>query len=221
MLGNDIMKYLEIKNVYFKNFGGITFVIRILEITIDKITIVSSGELPDKGILIIESNNSEYKIFTTVVKDFSMNNSYTLFLEDPLDINMQNKITEIENIKKDTEKRKEDRYDVGLNNWRLFGLKLPETSIIASKEIVKCIISNASFHGVLLVGTRSFIKIGDRIIFQCQFNDIALKQEAIIVNSIPLKQNYFSYSLRFMNPSLEWCKRILNYSNIYNQDKDD
>lgn len=217
MVGKEYLEVLNISNIYFTDLGGISSLLRIVNINNTKATVISGNELPNIGKFIIElkSNtdvNNHIVILVNVIKDFTENNTYTLFYDDPLPPFFELQLNKLNEIVYTSENRKDLRYDVGLKNWQNFGLSKPDVYFMEGNVPVKCIINNASIHGVLLTGSRSHIKIGDKVTFGCTFTDSCLKQSAIVINSDYAASTYFRYSLRFLEPlSLIWCNHILNY----------
>ena len=55
-----------------------------------------------------------------------MNNSFTLFFEDPLPQDFEKELITINDILKKSDSRREFRYDIGMNNWNTFGLARPD-----------------------------------------------------------------------------------------------
>ncbi len=214
MFSKEHLRALGINNIYFKTFGGLTDVIRIISLNNYTTTVSSGGELAEKGILVIEENDNQIEIFVSVIKNFSEINTFTLFHEDPFPDYFQVKVNNLNNILSSSEKRKEFRYEVGLKNWQKFGLTKPECIFSDGSHITKNIINNASIHGVLLTGTRSHTLIGEKVIFTCAFEEI-IKLQSILINSTSCGNGYFRYSLRFLEPlSLTWCNHVLNYGDL-------
>lgn len=215
MVGKEYLGMLNIKNIYFTDSGGLTSLLRIVNIDDTKTTVITDSRLPQNGRLVIDliNDSQNFVIFVSVVKDFSENNTFTLFYEDPLPETFSKKINKLNSIIYRCEKRKFLRYEVGLKNWKTFGLVKPEVFFMQGSDRVKCIINNASINGVLLTGLRSHIKIGDKVIFTCSFFDTYLKQPAVIINASCPASSWFRYSLRFLEPlNINWCNHILDYS---------
>lgn len=218
MVSKEFFERLNIKNIYFRSFGGITTILRPENFTTEKTTVVCGNELPDKGILTIDTEDktslqkNRIEIFVSVIKDFSMNNSYTLFFEDPLPQNFEKEIKIINDILKKSDSRREFRYDIGMNNWNKFGLTRPDLNLLFANGTIKCIISNASIHGAMLTGNRSMIKIGDKASLLCDFEKEKLKLPGIVISAESAVSGYFRYSIRFLEPlSLSWCNHIVEY----------
>ena len=216
MVSKEFYERLNIQNIYFRSFGGITTILRPETFTPEQATVVCGSELPEKGILTIDTENTLQKrrieIFVSVIKDFSMNNSFTLFFEDPLPQDFEEELVSINEILKKSDSRREFRYDIGINNWNKFGLTRPDLNLSFANGNIKCIISNASIHGALLTGNRSMIKIGDKAALLCDFEEKKLKLPGIVINADSAAGGYFRYSLRFLEPlSLTWCNHIVEY----------
>lgn len=216
MVGKEFLSVLHIANIYFRDFGGITTIIRLINFSNTKCTVFSGNDLPGVGKLVIEIKENltsrTIELFVSPVKDFTENNTFTLFYEDPLPADFEEKVNKLNDILIKSENRKELRYEVGLKNWQNFGLQKPDTYFLDGTIPVKNIISNASIHGVLLTGNRSHVKIGDKVIFECMFKNGMMKQPSIIINADVAAQTYFRYSLRFLEPlSLSWCNHIIEY----------
>lgn len=218
MVSREFLEQLDITNIFFRSIGGITNVITPIDFSTEK-TIVSCGnELPQNGFLVIDIENKNtlekkrIEILVSPIKDFSITNTYTLFYEDPLPFDFQEKLNRLNEILKKSENRKEFRYNVGLDNWKQFGLTRPDLLLSFDNGTAKCIISNASIHGTLLTGTRSLIKIGDKAKLNLVFEDGKSILPGIIISAEPAAENYFRYSMRFLEPlSLLWCNHIISY----------
>ena len=218
MVSKEFLERLNIQNIYFRTFGGITTILRPENFSTEKITVVCGNELTDNGILIIDTSNKitmekrRIEIFVTVVKDFSMNNSFTLFFEDPLPEDFEAELITINNILKKSDSRREFRYNIGIDNWNKFGLTRPDLNLLFANGNVKCIISNASIHGAMLTGNRAMIKIGDKASLICDFEDGKQHLPGIVISADSAAGGYFRYSLRFLEPlSLSWCNHIIEY----------
>ncbi len=218
MVSKEFLERLNIQNIYFKSFGGITTILHPESMFPEKATVICGNELSEQGILIIDTENKttmerqRIEIFVTVVKDFSMNNTFTLFYEDPLPQDFENELIKINNILKKSDSRKEFRYDIGINNWNIFGLTRPDLNLLFASGSIKCIISNASIHGAMLTGNRSMIKIGEKVLLACDFNDGKQKLPGIVISADSASGGYFRYSMRFLEPlSLSWCNHIVEY----------
>ena len=218
MVTREFLEQLDIKNIFFRSIGGITSVITIIDFATEKATVSCGNELPQNGILVIDTVNKNtlkkkrIELLVSSIKDFSITNTYTLFYEDPLPFDFQEKLIRLNELLKKSESRKELRYNVGLDNWKQFGLTRPDLLLTFENGTAKCIITNASIHGTLLTGSRSLIKIGDKARLSLGFEEGKVNLTGIIISAIPAADNYFRYSMRFLEPlSLLWCNHIISY----------
>lgn len=211
---SEAIKFLEIKNIFFETDGGITTIINPIEFSTSFLLVNSSAKLPPFGKIVVVTNTAEYKIDVKAI--FDKYNVYKLYLVSSLPEDLSLKIKDLNYISAESEKRKEERYEIGLENWEKFGLLKPECCIQVHGEKIKCVISNASIHGVLLIGSRSFITIGQPVVFTCQFHLLhKISQQAVLVTSENLTKSYFKYALQFIDPvSIYWKKQIITYSKL-------
>ena len=217
-LSNEVLSYLGIKNSFFCFPGGITAMIKPLYIEKNKWEVLSSSTLPSCGTLVLEVKDSpKVEILCTVNESDNENiNSYILFFQNDLDSVFLDKLSKFKKVTKESEGRKEARFNVGLDNWQTFGLLHPEVFLIANKKNYKCVINNVSFHGALLTGETAPIQQNETgINFLCRFDKpkINVLQHALVVNCQNLQKNYSRYSLQFLDPvSLAWQERLLEYA---------
>ncbi len=220
MVSKEFLNKIDVKNIFFRNCGGITSIITLILFDSMKATIFCSSEITENGILIIDRIKENFQkerieIFVTAIKDYSQNNTWTLFFEDPLPEDFENKVNKLNNLLQKSEKRKEFRYEIGLENWKDFGLSSPAQLLTVDNHSIKCIISNASIHGALLTGERSLIKIGSKANLICHFSDKKVKLNCIVINASIAATNYYRYSIRFLEPlSLSWCNHIIEYGDL-------
>lgn len=209
---SDKLQYLQVKNLYFKTAGGITTIINAVDITQTYCEVTTGNNLPESGFLVLQTSVFEYVIKVTINKN--ENGIYRLNYNQELNKVLLTRLIQLDNLKNKTNQRKEERYDVGLNNSDKFGLASPECYLLLQSGKVKCIISNASIHGVLLIGERSFLKIGESVFFFSKFkNNLSVKQSGIVIAAENIKLNYFRYSLNFIEPiSVVWQEKIISYS---------
>lgn len=219
MYSREHFRLLKIKNIYFKTTGGITTLIRIMNINPYTTNIISSNDIPEIGILCIEMENRLVQVLVTVIKDFTETNTYTLFHEDPLPDELIHGINKINEVMSSSDQRKEIRYEIGMKNWQQFGLSRADVFFTEkNNNQIKCIINNASIHGVLLTGVRSHIMIGEKVVFNCKF-ETQVQQQCIVINTASCGNGYFRYSLRFLEPlSFIWCNHIIDYGDFLEND---
>lgn len=216
-LSNESLNYLGIKNTYFDFSDGITTVIKPIHIDLYKWEIISGSELSNQGKLIIEFDTNEKIVLPcTVLKSNELDfNTYILKFSENINSIFAEKLQNFKKITSGSEKRKERRYDVGLENWRVFGLTKPEVYLYHNKKNYKCVINNVSVHGTLLTGETAPISNNETVNFVCNFHNPIenIIQTAILINCNNLGSNYSRYSLQFTDPvSFVWQERIDQYS---------
>ena len=208
---NEIMDYLKLKNIFIELKGGITSVIIPVKIFKTHINIYSSANLEEqKCILKLEfRNGEEFRIVCDIEKNSDEINCFSCYFDDPLPESILVKVSELDTLYQNSNKRSEQRLEIGLENWQKFGMVRCDCNFTFNKHTVKTIISNASYHGTLLIGERSLAQIGELVCFNCAFKDCAISQKANIINAEFVTQAYFKYSLHFIDPvSLYWIKKI-------------
>lgn len=211
---NEILNFLEIKNLFLKSFGGITCIVTPDVFSDSFVNIYTSENLKnDLYILMFEfKTGEELEIVCNVEKNPEKNNYFCLYFDDPLPKSFATKIKELMELDKVSDKRSEERFEIGLEHWKDFGLDKPECGFIYQNNFVKCIASNVSVHGILLIGSRSFIRVGENVQFCCLSKGKQIKQNGIIVSASCLTKSYFKYAMNFIEPiSLSWKKLIKNY----------
>lgn len=215
---NEIMDYLKLKNIFLELSGGITSVIIPVKISKTHITVYSSASLVEqKCVLKLEFRNGEdFRIVCDIEKNSDEINCYNCYFDDPLPESILVKVSELDTLFKNCNKRSEQRLEIGLENWKKFGMIRCDCNFtFNNKHTIKTIISNASYHGVLLIGERSFAQIGELVLFNCAFNDCVVSQKANIINAELITQTYYKYALHFIDPvSLYWVKKIDEFQNL-------
>lgn len=215
---NEICKYLNISNLFLELPSSVTVIVIPVKINEDVLTISSSVHLENKGILKIELKTGElYSIACDIQKITEKNNNYNCYFLCSLPESIKIQIGQLNHISEIRNKRTEIRFDVGLDNWENFGLTKPECLFLNKNIPVKCLISNASVHGLLLVGQRSSIKIGEIAFFSCLSKEGPINIQAVLVKSTNLTTTYFSYGFRLLEPlPIAWLKLINDYSRSFN-----
>lgn len=219
-ISQEALSFFGIKNVSFINSAGLTVLIRPIYIENEKWICTCSSTLSNMGILRINcinsNNNSEMEIDITVLAMKSndilcFSNCYTLILRDSIPKHIEIKISQYKRLMNRTEKRKEVRYPIGQENWKLFKLKNPSCILNNLTGIqIPCVIINASAHGALVIGSRSLaFHLNEKILFAAEFKDKRVAQYATIVNTESIQDKYWRYSLHFSEPiSLTWLSNL-------------
>lgn len=126
------------------------------------------------------------------------------------------KIREYNALIKKSNRRSEERYDVGLKKWKDFLLERADqrliSLIISKTENIRCILTNVSFHGALLTGESSRLKVNEGVVYLAMRFTSPMEtviQPAVICRIENRTNELSRYSLKFIEPySLSWQKRI-------------
>lgn len=216
-ISKEVLKFLGIRNVYFIYLGKITVLCKTLVIKKDRWICTCSSEIPKNGVLKLSLNDSDISEYSVpvhtkrIIDILSFTNCYTMILEEPLPESLAERIKQYRKLLIRSEKRKEQRYPVGQENWKKFSLKTPCCTLSKVKgSSAQCVIVNASVHGALVVGTRSLsFHVSDRLLLAAEFNDCRTAIPATLVNTESVQDKYWRYSLHFIDPiSLAWLNHL-------------
>ena len=132
------------------------------------------------------------------------------------------KIKELEKHHELWEKRKEERFNIGIDNSDNFFLSKPEQEIVFNKQTLPCLVNNVSFSGAnittVFLADNEF-KRGNEIHLVLKFNkpieQIALKGT---IQSVAVKSAKNSNRIKFaiiamelINPALSYKERITQF----------
>ncbi len=200
--------------MYIDTLKGRTISILPTDISLNNLYITSSHELTSDGILNITLlNDEDIKIHITSKKlsDYY----YEVVLKESFPDSLKTKISELLTLQNQKEKRIEKRYEIGLENWKSFGLYTPEISIIYNSSHYKAIISNISFHGALIITENPNLQINDNITINMTFttNLQQIIQNAYVLNKSLMENGFLRCNLRFKDPvNINLTKYINDYS---------
>lgn len=209
----EMLRYLDIRNIFFRSDGGITSVVQPLFIELRNMVVISGNRLQETGALVIVTQTAEYRIpvKTERTSSLAVSACWTLVYLDVVPDAFAEKIIELKKIMRKSGRRAEERFDIGMKRWQQFGLISPMVDMHVENQHVRCVVSNASFHGALLTGERSSARIGSPCRLICAFADGVVTQCASIVNAANTKNSgtYYDYSLHFLEPvSIMWQKQL-------------
>lgn len=144
---------------------------------------------------------------------------FLLVFEEPLEESLVRKVFEVARTLRSAGRRTENRYEIGIEGAKRFGLASPVVELSDGMQNAKCIISNASLLGVLLTGDRSHISIGSPVCLKCKFADekhvVLQKSVAVSIGRASSSSSHFFYSLHFVEPvSFIWQKHIASVSDL-------
>lgn len=212
-LKNELCKYLKIDNFFIYLEEETTCVATPMEVNREAVIIYCTGDLPNNTFLQIEFNDGEIiKIAVSIKKNNDKDYHYCCYFESALPQSFDEKIQKLSSICKIRNKRNEVRFDVGLKNWRLFGLTNPECFFLFQEKKVKCILGNVSLHGLMLIGMRCSIRIGELAPFKCYTASGIISINGSLVKTEALVDSYFRYAFRLLEPlPIRWIELIRNY----------
>ncbi len=216
-ISQEALRFFGIKNVYFIHSGGITVLCKPLVMKKDRWICTCSSGISENGILRLSFTDvyiseKDIPVHTQKTDDIlSLTNCHKLIFDAPLPDFLSDRIRMYRKLLVKSEKRKEQRFQVGQENWKKFSLKSPDCTLANLKgSSVPCVIINASMHGALVIGTRSLsFHVGDRLILAADFTDIRAAIPATLVNTESVQDKYWRYSLHFTEPvSLAWLNHL-------------
>ena len=216
-ISQEALTFFGIKNISFLDSRSVTVLVQPLSIRKDRWLCTCSSECSESGILRLrfsDENASEQNIPVRTQKrqdSFSLSNCYEMILEEKLPDFLSEKIKQYRKLMIGTEKRKEQRFPVGQENWRLFSLKKPDCTLNNLHGIsIPCVVINASAHGAAVIGTRSLsFHVDEKCLFAAEFMDKRIAQNAVLVNTESIQEKFWRYSLHFTGPvSLTWLTHL-------------
>lgn len=211
----DVLNFLEIKNIVFDFENGKTSSLQIERISEKEFICFSSSTLVPLGTLIIETDSGFFpiKCLTQSLSYSYYIGEYRIEFLEALPKFLIKKIRKYNALIKKSNRRSEERYDVGLKKWQDFLLERADQRLIISKtENIRCILTNVSFHGALLTGESSRLKVNESVVYLAMRFTSPMEtiiQPAVICRIENRTKELSRYSLKFIEPySLSWQKRI-------------
>ncbi len=216
-ISQEALKFFGIKNTSFIQDGGISVLCKLLVVKKNWCICTCSAEIIKKGILRISYTDTkipetDIPVHTEKTDDIpALTNCYKMFFDAPLSDFLGARIRQYRKLMLRSEKRREQRFPVGQENWKAFSLKNPNCKLTNKKGVsVPCVIINASVHGTLVIGMRSLsFHVSDCLILSADFTDCHVSQTATLVNTAAVQDIYWRYSLHFTDPvSLVWLNHL-------------
>ncbi len=234
----DVLRFIGIKHCYFLYPDGKTEVVKPLKITETGWTVIAASKqrAADKQRAAVKQRADERVtgeqrlVIQTAEPDDSLtvpvqvvpcdtdafgNNCLELIFPEPFPEWLERRIAEYRRIILSSEKRSEERYEVGLGGWKGFGLRSAEQRLLAGSKPVKALLNNVSIHGSLITAESAPVKAGETITKLCCVfagPEEYVFQNAVVVRVERKTERLYRYSLRFVEPiALIWQKRIELY----------
>ncbi len=219
-VSQEALKFFGIKNVYFVDEGGVTVLVQPLAMKKNSWLCTCSSAVTECGTLRIafaageRNETTEHDISVRAKRTddvLSLTNCHKISFCSPLPSFLTDRIAQYQKLMRRSEKRREQRFPVGQENWKKFSLKTPNCILRSmGGTSVPCVIINASVHGALVIGMRSLsFHVADKIILAVDFTDARIAQTATLVNTESVQDKYWRYSLHFTDPvSLTWLEHL-------------
>ena len=217
ILSPESLAFLGIDTMFYRTEDGITAIVQPLYIEPLALTVFAGAKLQPQGFLCITmKDRTDYciQVRTEKLSNDTYADCWNIIFLEPLPYTLTDKIKELNAIDKESGKRSEERYEINTANAKKFGMKTPVCTLACGTRTVRCVIANASVHGALLTGERSFITVGSPVTFRCSFILGYVAQNAVIVSirNAGNTTDYYSYALHFIEPlSLVWKQKIIAY----------
>ena len=214
LVSKEVLSSMGIKNIFYEFPGGITCLLRPLYLEVGRWICTASAELSVTGFIAV--NETKYAVHSERTAGLDYPNTWIITFEQPVDITLQQKIIEYKKTARKSEKRSEQRYEIGMKNWKEFLLEKPDVTLKTKTQKIRCILNNVSVHGALLTGEAAAVKKYESGIFLCcSFVSPSehIIQEGLCVNTQYLDKGYCRYSIQFISPiSFSWQKRVQAFS---------
>jgi hypothetical protein len=221
----DVLSFIGIRNCYFLYPDGKTGIVKPLKITETGWTVIAGESVSGRQRLIIQTEKADNILDVPVLaapceKEVLGKNCLEIIFPEPFPEWFEQRIAEYRRIILSSEKRSEQRYDVGLTGWKSFGLRSGEQRLFALNKPVKAFLNNVSIHGSLITAEQvprepALVKAGETMAKLCcifSYPEEYVFQNAVVVRVEQKTPRLYRYSLRFVEPvALIWQKRIELY----------
>ena len=217
VLSSESLSYLGIDSMFCRNGDGTTVILEPLYIEPQSLSVLAGGTLENaRRLCITMKTGVEYtiKIRAEKIRDELFSGCWNIILLEILPFDLMDKIIYLNKIDTESGRRSEERYEITTANAKEFGMKNAFCSVTAGIETIRCVLLNASVHGVLLAGERARIAQGSPVTFHCSFLSGYVAQNAAIVTirNAGMSGDYYSYALHFSEPvSFVWKQKISLY----------
>lgn len=217
----DILEKLKIENAFLT--GETNAFCTVLEIEGNKWVVSTDKNFyTDSAVLNIKTEGEYMEIPAKI--DGIENGLYRLLLYTPQSsgqqfLQLMQRVNELEKNHEIWEKRKEERFNIGIKKSEDFLLSKPEQTVVYDKKELPCLVNNVSFSGMNIT-TVSFsgneFKRGAEVFLVLKFNSpierIILKAN---IQSVAVKSSHENAKLKFallsmqiINPPLSYKERI-------------
>ena len=170
VLSSESLSYLGIDSMFCRNGDGTTVILEPLYIEPQSLSVLAGGTLENaRRLCITMKTGNEYviKIRAEKIRDELFTECWNIILLEILPFDLTDKIIYLNKIDTESGRRSEERYEITTANAKKFGMKNAFCSVTAGIETIRCVLLNASVHGVLLAGERARIAQGSPVTFHC------------------------------------------------------
>lgn len=224
----EILEALKIKSVYVIS-GKEVFMCYPLEIENTKWTVSCNSEFLNGKVRLKVSFNDNYIYLNATIEKKEQEETcvfiYTVFInKEEKKADTQKAIFfmmlyEVEEDNKEWNRRKEERYEIGLNESRIekIDFKGPEHIIISDKKQLPCVINNISYSGMKLTTMEGNFEKNNKVCVYLSFVNPIEKIALIgVIRNCFIKTTKSGeivsvLSLEFLQPPYEYNKRIQHF----------
>lgn len=216
IIASDGLLYLDIKETFFQNLNGEQAILRVLCVETDRWVVASSSVLDADGILKLVTSKDVLKFpcRTEKMSFEQFSSCYLIIFTEPLPEMLVKEILFLKKTIRTSSRRKEDRFTIGVTNYKKFGFSSPVQQFKIKDRKSQCFMNNVSVHGAMITVNKIGIQNGERLLlmFNLETPSERILQPAIVVNVKAVSLEYSQISLSFTAPvSFLWQKRVLEY----------
>lgn len=215
LVTGDFLEWIGIRNM-FAECGGMTSCLQPLLMETGYWVVSGSSALSETCTVVVRMiDGEEFRIAAKCrrLDDGRFPRCWKLVFPEHLPERLCEGAEEMARVSVESDRRKEERFDVGLKGWERFGLTSPVCILTEplSRKNVKCLVCNVSVHGALLAGGRNMrLCAGGAAVLRMRFSDGMVSQKCAIIQVRPAGNPDNSlYSVSFLEPvSFRWQRHI-------------
>ena len=215
-LNNEIAKKIGIEYAFISDGTFNTFIeINEINNSLWKVCLQQDNQNLKNVNLTLRYNGTNYECHANLQKN---KKNWSMKIESGNLDEVYSKIKKIEKKVADWSKRKEDRYEIGFENYSDFGFQSKQQKLIdASGKSNDCAVKDVSYHGMKIVAVdNEELQHGNYVIVMMKMNDsTCLVVKCEIKNKTLQKSKngviFSILSLKITEDSLEWMETIDRY----------
>ena len=198
--------YIQIKDA--------SYFCRLIDIKENTLQLITNTELPKDEIVHFFYRTDDI-YYSVVLQEAYYTRDYTHYYEfmltEPFIASVQAKIDAYVQREDALEKRKEERFDVGLEHYARFGLNSAEQHVFYNTHRFPCFLKNISLHGAQIISTK-IPKITAKqfvsLYLQLEKPTETLVQQALVLRIDAQTHEFNAYSLQIFDPEPIWKNRL-------------